>query len=89
MLRLRTIGAGRIKVQVMQLDLDDEQKLALLNLLTETIGADRYPVSLRVQVLRAILAKFGPFGSAPPAQPGPTPEERDPRRRPRAQQRRW
>jgi hypothetical protein len=66
----------------MQLDLSDEETLALLNLLVETIEADKFPLSPRVQILRAILAKFGPLGPAPPppARP-PTPEERDPRRR--------
>jgi len=40
----------------MQLDLNDEETLALLNLLTETIECDRYPFSLRDQPLRGILA---------------------------------
>jgi len=73
----------------MHLDLTDEETLALLNLLTETIEADRFPLSPRVQMLRGILAKFGPMGPAPlpPARP-PTRAERDPRRRPRWQSRR-
>ena len=64
----------------MQLDLDDAETLALLNLLMETIEADRYPLSPRVQTLRRILSKFGPMGPAPPppARP-PTSEGRDPR----------
>jgi hypothetical protein len=68
----------------MQLDLTDEETLALLNLLPETIWTDRYPLSPRIRVLRGILTKFGPMGPSPlpPARP-PTPEERDPRRRPR------
>jgi len=33
---------------------------------TEAIEADRYPLSPRVQVLRRILAKFGPIGPTPP-----------------------
>ena len=41
----------------MQLDLTDTETLALLNLLTETIEADRYLLSPRIQILRAILAK--------------------------------
>jgi hypothetical protein len=63
----------------MQLDLTDEETRALLNLLVETIEADKFPLSPRVQIFRAILAKFGPMGPAPPppAWP-PTPEERDP-----------
>ena len=43
---------------VMQLDLTDEETLALLNLLVETIEADKFPLSPRVQILRAILAKL-------------------------------
>jgi hypothetical protein len=70
----------------MQLDPTGEETRALLNLLMETIENDRYPFSPRIQLLRAILAKFGELAPAPPppARP-PTPEKRDPRRRPRAQ----
>ena len=73
----------------MHLDLTDEETFALLNLLTETIENDRYPLSPRVQTLRGILAKFGPVPPAPPppARP-PAPEERDPNRHPRARSRR-
>jgi hypothetical protein len=73
----------------MHLDLSDEETLALLNLLTRTIENDRYPLSPRVQTLRGILAKFGPMAPTPPppARP-PTPEERDPNRRPRLKSRR-
>jgi hypothetical protein len=70
----------------MQLDLTDEETLALVNLPTETIAADRYPLSPRIQGPRGIiLAKFGPMEpeSLSPSQP-PTPEARDPRRRPRS-----
>jgi hypothetical protein len=75
---------GFLAVLSVQLDLTDEETLALLNLLTETIDNDRYPLSPRIRMLRGILAKFGPMGPAPPppARP-PTPEERDPRRAPR------
>jgi len=68
----------------MHLDLTDEETFALRNLLTKTIENDRYPLSPRVQVLRGILAKFGPIAPAlpTPARP-PTPEERDAGRRPR------
>jgi hypothetical protein len=65
----------------MQLDLTDEEMLALLNLLTETIEADRYPFSQRIRVLRDILAKFGPMGPAPSPPAGPTTDTR--RARPR------
>jgi hypothetical protein len=73
----------------MQLDLTDEETLALLNLLTETIESDRYPLSPRVRMPRGILAKFGPMGPAPPppAKP-PTPAERNPNRAPRQGKRR-
>jgi len=50
----------------MRLDLTDEETLALLNLLTETIEKDRHPFSLRIRVLRGILTKFGPMDPAPP-----------------------
>jgi hypothetical protein len=55
----------------MQIALNDEEKLALLNLLVETIEAERYPVSPRIQALRRVLAKFGPdgAGATPPARP--------------------
>ncbi|HEY1433055.1 MAG TPA: hypothetical protein VGF39_15725 [Stellaceae bacterium] len=66
----------------MQLDLTDEETRALLNLLMETIEADRYPLSPRIRLLRQILAKFGPMAPAPAAKP-PTPEERNPGRVPR------
>ena len=64
----------------MALDLSDEQKLALVALLTRGIANDRYPSSLRVRTLRDILAKVDP---KPPAQPylapnvnGPSEERR-------------
>ena len=41
----------------MQLELTDEETRALLNLLIETIEADKFPLSARVQTLRGILAK--------------------------------
>jgi hypothetical protein len=54
----------------MQLDLTDEETFALLNLLMETIEADRYPLSPRIRLLRQILAKFGPMAPAPRRRPG-------------------
>jgi hypothetical protein len=73
----------------MHLELTDEETFALLNLLTETIENNRYPLSLRIQTLRGILAKFVPIAPAlpPPARP-PTPEERDQSRRPGGRSRR-
>lgn len=44
----------------MRLDPTDEEILALLNLLMERIGADPFPLSPRVRMLRAILARFSP-----------------------------
>ena len=68
----------------------------LLNLLIDTIEADRYPMSPRIRLLRAILDKFGEMGPLPPdlaqklrryapSPPArrPTLEERDPNRAPR------
>jgi hypothetical protein len=42
----------------MILDLTDEETAALARLLIDTIDADRYPLSPRVQVLKAILGKI-------------------------------
>jgi hypothetical protein len=73
----------------MQLDLTDEETLALLNLLTDAIENDRYPLSPRIRTLRGILYKFGPMGPAPPPPARrPTPEERDPGQAPRQGRRR-
>ena len=44
----------------MQLDLTDEEIAALARLLTNTIDADRYPLSSRIQTLKGILAKIRP-----------------------------
>ena len=50
----------------MQLELTDEETFALLNFLVDTIEADRYPMSPRIRLLRAILDKFGEMGPLPP-----------------------
>jgi len=50
----------------MHLDLDDEETLALLNLLTEAIENDRYPFSPRIRVLRDIRARLPGAPSPPP-----------------------
>jgi hypothetical protein len=55
-----------------QFDLTDEEVSALRKLLADAIDYDRYPLSLRVQALRYILAKFGPLAPRPPT---PTPQE--------------
>jgi hypothetical protein len=52
-------------------DLDDAETAALVELLRETITADRFPLSPKVKRLRGILAKLG-VGSAP-AMPYPAP----------------
>jgi hypothetical protein len=67
----------------MQLDLTDEETLALLNPLTDRIERDRYPLSPRIRALRGILAKFGPMAPPPPARP-PTPPGATTVRRPAA-----
>jgi hypothetical protein len=50
----------------MQLDLDDEETRALLNVLVEAIEPDHYPLSPRVELLRRILAKFGEIAGLAP-----------------------
>jgi hypothetical protein len=44
----------------MTLDLSDDETAALTRLLTNTIDADRYPLSPRIQTLKAILGKIRP-----------------------------
>jgi hypothetical protein len=41
-----------------------KKPFALLNLLTETIENDRYPLSPRIRALRGILTEFGPIAPA-------------------------
>jgi hypothetical protein len=50
-------------------DFDNAERLGLLNLLTEAVEADPYPLSPRVQLYRQILVRFGPLGGLlpPPA----------------------
>ncbi len=63
----------------MQFELTDEEMLALLNLLVETIEADKFPRSPRIRILLATLAKFGPMARRRRPRDRP-PEECDPRR---------
>src|ERR1700746_3988173 len=49
----------------MRLELTDEEAPALLNLLTETIEYDRFPLSQRVQVFRNIRLRVMPSLSGP------------------------
>ena len=44
----------------MTLDLSDEETTALARLLSDAIDADRYPLSPRIQTLKAILGKIWP-----------------------------
>ena len=44
----------------MNLDLTDDETAALARLLKSTIDADRYPLSPRIQTLKAILDKIRP-----------------------------
>jgi hypothetical protein len=54
-------------------DLADADKAALIELLRETIAADRYPLSPRIRKLRAILAKLEPVPPRPEPFPPPKP----------------
>ena len=58
------------------LDLSDEQKLALVALLTRTINDDRHPSSSRVRALKDILVKLD---AKSPAQPYLAPNAYAPR----------
>jgi hypothetical protein len=44
----------------MNLDLTDEETTALVQLLSETIDSDRFPLSPRILTLKAIRAKLRP-----------------------------
>jgi hypothetical protein len=51
------------------LDLSDEEAATLGQLLSKTIGDDRYPLSPRIQILKAILGKIRPKPVRPPLPP--------------------
>jgi hypothetical protein len=55
----------------MQLDLNDEETDALAQLIRDAIDRDRYPLSLRVQMWKGILAKIQ---SEPVREPVPPPK---------------
>jgi hypothetical protein len=55
------------------MSLDDDDKAALVELLRETIAADRYPLSPRIRKLWAILAKLEPAPPRPQPYPAPKP----------------
>jgi hypothetical protein len=53
----------------MNLDLTDQETTALTKLLSETIDRDRYPLSPRIQTLKAILGKLRPEPARAPLPP--------------------
>jgi hypothetical protein len=53
----------------MKPDLTDEETDALARLLRDTIDADRYPLSPRVQMWKGILAKIRPETKLEPLPP--------------------
>jgi hypothetical protein len=53
----------------MTLDLTEEETAALARLLNNTIDADRYPLSPRIQLLKGILAKIRPESAREPLPP--------------------
>jgi hypothetical protein len=53
----------------MMLDLTDEETDALARLLSRTIDDDRYPLSPRIQPLKAILGKIRPEPKREPLPP--------------------
>ena len=69
----------------MQLDLNDEETAALTRLLTNTIDADRYPLSPRIRALKGILDKIEP---PPVREPLPPPKVYGPPRATTARRRR-
>jgi hypothetical protein len=53
----------------MNLDLTDEETTALARLLRDAIDGDRFPLSPRIQTLKAILAKIRPEPAHEPLPP--------------------
>jgi hypothetical protein len=54
-------------------DLTDDDKAVLVELLRETIAADRFPLSPRVRSFKAILARLDPPAPRPEPLPPPKP----------------
>jgi hypothetical protein len=50
----------------MMLDLTEKETDALAKLLSRTIDDDRYPLSPRIQTLKAVLAKIRPASAREP-----------------------
>jgi hypothetical protein len=69
----------------MTLDLTEEETDALARLLRRTIDDDRYPLSPRIQTLKAVLAKIRP---EPAREPWPPPKVYAPPRATLARRRR-
>jgi len=61
----------------MHLDLSDDEAAALANELDAIVRNDRYPLSPRIQTLRAVLAKLRP---EPAREPLPPPKHYEPPR---------
>jgi hypothetical protein len=53
----------------MDLDLTDDKKGALIKELDQVIREDRYPLSPRIMMLKAILGKLRPEPERPPLPP--------------------
>jgi hypothetical protein len=56
----------------MSVDLTDNEKAALIQMLRGTIDRDRFPLSPRIKLLRSILEKLGIRSAL--AMPSPTPK---------------
>jgi hypothetical protein len=54
-------------------DLTEDDKAILVELLRDTIAADRFPLSPRTKSLRAVLAKLDPPTPRPEPLPPPKP----------------
>ena len=54
---------------MLNLDLRDDETVALVRELTDITGNDRYPLSPRIQTLAAILAKLRPEPAREPLPP--------------------
>jgi hypothetical protein len=53
----------------MTFDLTDDEKLALVALLRDTIAANRFPLSPQIRALKAILAQLEPRARPEPLPP--------------------
>jgi hypothetical protein len=68
---------GQSHVRVMNIDLSDDEATALVKELDAIIRNDRYPLSPRIEMLKAILVKLRP---EPVREPLPPPKVRSARR---------